>query len=88
MILVEAYPQHDGLLKAGANRLRAELATLQVAVHEEQSPLVDLAPGEPFRFLGFDFRRVRSRRGVWRAWDPPRLTAPSGSPTPMDDCSR
>ncbi len=24
-------------------------------------------------FLGFDFRRGRRRRGVWRAWYPPRL---------------
>ena len=24
-------------------------------------------------FLGFDFRRVRSRQGAWRAWYPPRL---------------
>jgi RNA-directed DNA polymerase len=23
--------------------------------------------------LGFDFRRVRSRQGTWRAWYPPRL---------------
>ena len=26
----------------------------------------DLAKGESFGFLGFEFRRVRSRRGVWR----------------------
>ena len=27
---------------------------------------VDLAKGESFGFLGFEFRRVRSLRGVWR----------------------
>ena len=27
---------------------------------------MDLAKGESFGFLGFEFRRVRSRRGVWR----------------------
>jgi RNA-directed DNA polymerase len=73
VILVDAYPQHDWLLKAVAKRLREELATLQVAVNEEKSHLVDLAHGEHFSFLGFDFRRVRSRRGVWRAWYPPML---------------
>ena len=26
-----------------------------------------------FSFLGFEFRRVRSRRGAWRAWYPPLL---------------
>jgi len=73
VILVDAYPQHDWLLKAVDKRLREELATLQVAINEEKSRVVDLAQGEHFSFLGFDFRRVRSRRGVWRAWYPPRL---------------
>jgi RNA-directed DNA polymerase len=73
VILVDAYPQHDWLLKAVDKRLREELATLQVAINEEKSRIVDLAQGEHFSFLGFDFRRVRSRRGVWRAWYPPRL---------------
>jgi RNA-directed DNA polymerase len=72
VILVDAYPQHDGLLKAVDTRLREALAPLPVASNAEQSRLVDLAHGEHFSFLGFDFRRVRSRRGVWRAWYPPR----------------
>ena len=29
--------------------------------------IVDLCRGESFGFLGFDFRRVRSLRGRWRA---------------------
>jgi RNA-directed DNA polymerase len=49
------------------------LAPLQVALNEEKSRLVDLAHGEPFSFVGFDVRRGRRRRGVWRAWYPPRL---------------
>src|SRR5215813_4228717 len=73
VILVDAFPQHDWLLKAVDTRLREELATLQVAINEEKSRIVDLAQGEQFSFLGFDFRRVQSRRGVWRAWNPPRL---------------
>jgi RNA-directed DNA polymerase len=73
VILVDAYPQHDWLFKAVHIRLREELATLQVAINEEKSRLVDLAQGEHCHFLGFEFRRVRSRRGVWRAWDPPML---------------
>ena len=73
MILVDASPQHDWLLKAVDQRLREELATLQVAINEAKSRIVDLAQGEHFRFLGFDFRRVRSRQGVWRAWYTPRL---------------
>jgi RNA-directed DNA polymerase len=48
------------------------LAVLQVARNEEKSRIVDLAHGETFSFLGFDFRRVKSRRGVWRPWYTPR----------------
>jgi RNA-directed DNA polymerase len=73
VILVDAYPQHAWLLKAVDKRLREELATLQVAINEAKSRIVDLAQGEHFSFLGFDFRRVRSRQGVWRAWYTPRL---------------
>jgi RNA-directed DNA polymerase len=73
VILVDASPQHDWLLKAVEKRLREELATLQVALNEEKSRRVDLARGEQFGFLGFAFRRVRSRRGVWRAGYPPLL---------------
>jgi RNA-directed DNA polymerase len=72
-ILVDAYPQHDWLLKAVDTRLREELAKLQVPINEEKSRVVDWAQGESFPFLGFDFRRVRSRQGAWRAWYPPRL---------------
>jgi RNA-directed DNA polymerase len=71
--LVDAYPQHDWLLKAVDTRLREELAKLQVPINEEKSRVVDWAQGESFPFLGFDFRRVRSRQGAWRAWYPPRL---------------
>jgi len=37
VILVDAYPQHDWLLKAVDKRLREELATLQVAINEEKA---------------------------------------------------
>jgi hypothetical protein len=73
VILVDAYPQHDWLLKAVGKRLREELAQLGVEVNEEKSRVVDLAKGESFGFLGFEFRRIRSLRGVWRAQYAPKL---------------
>jgi RNA-directed DNA polymerase len=73
VILVDAYPQHDGLLKAVDKRLREELAKLHVEINEEKSRVVDLAKGEHFGFLGFDFRRVRSRKGAWRPHYTPKL---------------
>ena len=73
VILVDAFPQHDWLLKAVEERLREELAQLGVEVNEEKSRVVDLAKGESFGFLGFEFRRIRSLGGVWRAQYAPKL---------------
>ena len=73
VILIDAYQRHDWLMAAVEKRLREELAELQVEINEEKSRIVDLRRGESFGFLGFDFRRVRSLRGVWRAHYTPKL---------------
>jgi RNA-directed DNA polymerase len=73
VILIDAHPRHDWLLPAVEKRLREELAALQVEVNEEKSRIVDLSRGESFGYLGFDFRRIRSQRGVWRAHVTPKL---------------
>ena len=78
VILVDAYPQHDWLLAAVDKRLREELALLQVTINEDKSRIVDLAKGESFGFLGFDFRRVRSLQGKWRAYYAPQLKKRTG----------
>jgi RNA-directed DNA polymerase len=66
VILVDAYPRHDWLLRAVDKRLREEVAKLHVELNEEKSRVVDLGKGGSFGFLGFEFRRVRSRKGEWR----------------------
>ncbi len=73
VILVDAFPRHDWLLQAVNKRLREELANLHVEINEEKSRIVDLSKGESFGFLGFEFRRVRSRKGVWRPRYTPKL---------------
>jgi len=73
VILVDAYRRHDWLLKAVEKRLREEFTKLHVEINEEKSRIVDLAKGESFGFLGFDFRRVRSLNGKWRAQYTPQL---------------
>src|SRR5262249_59839770 len=60
------------LRTAVEQRLRGELATRQVEVNEEKSRRVDLTQGESFGFLGFEFRRIRSRRGRWMPLRTPR----------------
>jgi hypothetical protein len=38
---------------------------LPVEVNEDKTYRADLSRGESFGFLGFEFRRVRSRSGRW-----------------------
>ena len=73
VILIDAHPRHDWLVKAVCKRLREELAKLRVEINEEKSRTVDLQKGESFAFLGFDFRRVSSCQGNWRPQYTPRL---------------
>src|SRR3954449_3863106 len=65
VILVDSKPCQQWLRQAVEKRLREELAKLQVEVNEEKSRKVDLQRGESFGFLGFEFRRILSRRGRW-----------------------
>jgi len=65
--LIDSYSRHDWLVKAVEKRLREELAKLRVEINEEKSRMVDLRKQGSFGFLGFDFRRIRSLKGVWAA---------------------
>jgi RNA-directed DNA polymerase len=73
VVLVDVHASHDWLPKAVSQRLREEFAKLHVDINEEKSRFVDLAKGESFGFLGFEFRRIRSLRGKWRPYYPPKL---------------
>ena len=73
VILIDAHPRHDWLVKAVERRLREELAKLRVEINEDKSRMVDLAKGESFSFLGFEYRRIRSRKRVWRPYYAPKL---------------
>jgi len=73
VILIDSNPRHHWLVKAVGKRLREEVAKLQVEINEEKSRIVDLAKGGSFTFLGFEFRRILSRKGVWRPNYAPKL---------------
>src|SRR2546427_7708732 len=73
VILIDAHPRHDWLVKAVERRLREELAKLRVEINEDKSRMVDLAKEESFSFLGFEYRRIRSRNRVWRPYYAPKL---------------
>ena len=66
VVLLDSHPRQDWLIRAVEKRLREELGKLKVEINEEKSRKVDLMRGEGFSFLGFEYRRVRSRQGKWR----------------------
>jgi RNA-directed DNA polymerase len=73
VVLIDAYKRHDWLIGAVTKRLREEFANLQVEINDEKSRTVDLERGESFSFLGFDFRYLRSLRGMMRPHYTPKL---------------
>jgi RNA-directed DNA polymerase len=73
VILIDSHPRHDWLVKAVNKRLREELVKLRVEINEEKSRLANLAKGDSFGFLGFEFRRILSRKGAWRPNYTPKL---------------
>jgi RNA-directed DNA polymerase len=73
VILIDSYPRHEWLVKAVEKRLREELVKLRVEINEDKSRVVDLAKDGSFSFLGFEYRRMRSRKRVWRPYYAPKL---------------
>jgi RNA-directed DNA polymerase len=71
--LVDGIPKWDWLAKAAYKRLLEELAKLDLQINAEKTRIVDLTKGESFGFLGFDFRRVKSRKGKWAALVTPKM---------------
>jgi len=72
VVLICDHPACDWLMEAIPRRLREELEKLEVQINEEKTRTVDLTKGETFSFVGFDFRRMKSRRGKWRVRAAPR----------------
>jgi RNA-directed DNA polymerase len=73
VILVNSHWRRQWLRQAVEKRIREELAKLEVEVNEDKSRKVNLERRESFGFLGFEFRRVRSRHGRWMPLRIPKL---------------
>jgi RNA-directed DNA polymerase len=73
VLIDDAHRSQKGLFEAVERRLREEFTKLGVEINEEKSRRVRLEQGESFGFLGFDFRRVRTRLGRWRVHFTPKL---------------
>lgn len=75
VILVDGFGKWEWLLKAAYKRLGQEFEKLDVQMNQEKTRIVDLSRDETFSFLGFDYRRVKTRRGVWGVRVTPRMKA-------------
>jgi RNA-directed DNA polymerase len=75
VILVDSHSKWKWLEKAAYKRLREELEKLDVTLNEEKTKTVDLEMGETFDFLGFTFRRCKSKNGKWWPMKTPKKEA-------------
>ena len=75
VILVDGFSKWKWLVDAANKRLLEELEKLDVQLNREKSKLVDLTRGETFSFLGFDFRRAKTRQGKLGVLVTPRMKA-------------
>ena len=73
LVLIDWHSRNDWLQQAVMKRLEEEFAKIKVEINAEKSRTVNLAKGETFGFLGFTFKRVRSRKGKWRPLTIPRI---------------
>ena len=76
VVLVDGRAEWNWLVEAAYRRLAEEASKLDVTMNEEKTRIVDLARhGATFTFLGFEFRRVRNKRGKWMPLYMPRMKA-------------
>jgi RNA-directed DNA polymerase len=73
VVLVDGFRKWEWLLKAARKRLIEEFEKLGVQMNHDKTRIVDLTRDETFSFLGFDYRRVKTRRGVWGVRYTPKI---------------
>ena len=75
VVLVDGFRKWEWLLNAAHKRLFEEFERLDVQVNQDKTRIVDLSQDQTFSFLGFDYRRIKTRRGVWGVQTTPRMKA-------------
>lgn len=75
VVLVDGHQKWDWFWTGINKRLREELNKLQVHINEEKTKQLDLVKGDSFGFLGFDFRRLKTKTGKWRVNYQPKMQA-------------
>ena len=67
--------RYKWLTVAAYKRLVQELEKIKVKVNSTKTNIVDLSKGDTFNFLGFVYRRVKTRNGKWAAVIIPKIKA-------------
>jgi len=66
---------YSWLTKAVYKRLIQELTKLKVRINSDKTKVVDLTNKDTFSFLGFVYRRVKTRKGKWAVAIIPKIKA-------------
>lgn len=76
IVLVDGHSRHSQLQKAVEKRLKEELSKLDLTINEEKSNIIDLSkPKSYVEFLGFQFRKMVTRKGKQGVLRLPKTTA-------------
>ncbi len=75
VILIDSYRKWDWLAASVYKRLCEELVKLDVTLNMEKTRRADLKKNETFSFLGFVFRRAKTKQGKWGIKKTPKMEA-------------
>jgi len=75
VVLITGHEKWEWLRKGVYKRLKEELQKLGVEINQEKTKKADMMKGEKFKFLGFDFKRMKTRNGKWSVRTTPTNTA-------------
>ncbi|WP_372371596.1 group II intron reverse transcriptase/maturase [Candidatus Uabimicrobium sp. HlEnr_7] len=75
IILIDNYRKWDWLMHSVYKRLCEELSKLGVTLNLEKTRQIELKKNETFSFLGFVFRRIKTRQGKWGIIKTPKMEA-------------
>jgi len=75
IVLVDGYSRWEWLGKAAYRRLLEEFSKIGVEINQDKTRQVNLNTGETFNFLGFNFRKARTRKGKWGVQYAPKMEA-------------
>jgi RNA-directed DNA polymerase len=75
VILIDGYQKWNWLANGAYKRLCEELTKLGVTLNLEKTRHVNLMKDESFSFLGFVFRRTKTKQGKWGIMKTPKMEA-------------